>query len=149
MELSKEQWTIIEPYLPKLNQRQDGKGRPARGNKEVLMGILWILRTGAPWKDLPCRYPPYQTCHRRYQQWVKAGVLEKVLRVLALDLKERGKIDLKETFIDGSFDSAKKGAQMLARLSEAKALKLWQLQTLMVYLSPYALKVLNRMKSHW
>ncbi|WP_448518267.1 transposase, partial [Rhodoflexus sp.] len=33
-------------------------------------GILWVLRTGAAWKDLPDRYPPYQTCHRRYQQWV-------------------------------------------------------------------------------
>lgn len=147
MELTKEQWMIVEPYLPKMNQRPDGKGRPARSNKEVLMGVLWILRTGAPWKDLPRRYPPYQTCHRRYQQWVKAGVMEQILQALAVDLKERGKIDLRETFIDGSFASAKKGAQTLAKLRRERALKSWQLQTLMVYLSPYARQVLNPMKS--
>lgn len=39
-----------------------------------LDGVLWILRTGAPWQDLPPRYGPYQTCHRRFQQWVRSGV---------------------------------------------------------------------------
>jgi transposase len=100
------------------------------------MGVLWILRTGAPWKDVPRRYPPYQTCHRRYQQWLKSGVMEQILPALAVDLKERGKIDLKETFIDGSFSSAKKGAQISAKLRREKALKSWQLQTLMVCLTP-------------
>jgi transposase len=46
-------------------------------------GILWVLRTGAPWKDLPERYPPYQTCHRRFQQWRKNGTIERVLYTLA------------------------------------------------------------------
>lgn len=39
-----------------------------------LDGVLWILRTGAPWQDLPPRYGPYQTCHRRFQQWVRSGM---------------------------------------------------------------------------
>jgi transposase len=66
-----------------------------------------VLRTGAPWKDLPDRY---QTCHRRFQQWRKAGVFRRIIEVLAADLQERGRIDLREAFIDGSFVSAKKGA---------------------------------------
>jgi transposase len=40
---------------------------------------VWILRTGAPWKDLPVQYPPYQTCHRWFQKWVQQGVFEKIL----------------------------------------------------------------------
>ncbi len=50
---------------------------------KILDGILWILRTGAPWHDLPDRYPSYQTCHRRFQEWRKAGVFEAVLQALA------------------------------------------------------------------
>ena len=72
------------------------------------------------WKDLPEKYPPYQTCHRRFQEWVKAGVWEKLLTSLAIDLKKRGKIDLAETFIDGSFAAAKKGAVVLEKLSGAR-----------------------------
>jgi len=60
-----------------------------------------ILRTGAPWKDLPERYPSYQTCHRRFQRWVNNGTLRRVLQALARDLHARGGLDLSETFIEG------------------------------------------------
>ena len=75
-----------------------------------LNGVLWVLRTGAPWKDLPDRYPPYQTCHRRFQQWQRSGVLRDLLACLAEDLRQRGKLDLTEGFVDASFTGAKKGA---------------------------------------
>ena len=77
-------------------------GRPYRDPRDVLNAVLWVLRTGAPWSDLPSRYPPYQTCHRRYQGWVDDGVLHRVLCALAEDLKTRGKIDITEAYIDGS-----------------------------------------------
>ena len=51
------QWILIGPFLPELTRRKDGRGRPWRNNRSVLNGILWILRTGAPWADLPDRYP--------------------------------------------------------------------------------------------
>jgi transposase len=73
---------------------------------------LWILRTGAPWRDLPERYPPYQTCHRRFQRWIEEGVLDSVLQALAEDLEERGEIDLSECYIDGTFAVAKKGSSV-------------------------------------
>lgn len=68
-DLTDAQWAFIEPLLPELPKRTDGRGRPWRDSREVLNGILWILRTGAQWSELPNRYPPYQTCHRRFQQW--------------------------------------------------------------------------------
>ena len=72
--------------------------------------MLWILRTGAPWQDLPDRYGAYQTAHRRFQNWVRSGVMERVLLAIAQDLKDRGGLDLRECFIDGTFVPAKKGA---------------------------------------
>ena len=66
-ELDDEQWQVIEPLLLKPERRADGRGRPRKDDREVLNGILWILRSGARWQDLPERFPPYQTCHRRFQ----------------------------------------------------------------------------------
>ena len=53
--------------------RSDGRGRPWKNNREVLHGIIWILCSGARWKDLPRDFPSYQTCDRRFQQWVTDG----------------------------------------------------------------------------
>src|SRR6266852_6411429 len=90
-ELSDAQWKLIEPILrPK--RRSDGRGRPWQDPRAVLNGMLWVLGTGAQWRELPERYPPYQTCHRRFQQWVREGKLERILRVLAEELHARGKL---------------------------------------------------------
>lgn len=92
--LTDEQWSIIEPLLPESPKRDDGKCRPWLDNREIMNGILWIFRSCARWEDLPVKFPPYQTCHRRFQAWVKDGTLRKVLEVLAKDLETRGEIDL-------------------------------------------------------
>src|SRR4051812_147776 len=94
MDLTDAQWDRISVLIPDPPRRADNRGRPWRPARDVLNGILWVLRTGAPWKDLPDRYPPYQTCHRRFQQWQRSGVLETVLTALAEDLDERGGIDI-------------------------------------------------------
>src|SRR2546429_8941793 len=117
MDLTDAQWEKLEPLLPKPKIREDGRGRPWRDPRDVLNGILWILRTGAQWKDMPERYPSRSTCHRRFQSWIDSGTLEKVLWALAEDLKDRGGLDLSECFIDGTFAPAKKGALALARPS--------------------------------
>lgn len=109
-DLTDTQWEILDELIPEPPRREDGRGRPWKDRRAVLNGILWILRTGAPWADVPERYPSYQTCHRRFQQWVRSGVMRGVLEALALDLKTRGALDVKEAFIDGSFAPAKKGA---------------------------------------
>ncbi|MFZ0805780.1 MAG: transposase, partial [Candidatus Sulfotelmatobacter sp.] len=76
----------------------------------VLNGVLWILRTGAQWRELPKKYPPYQTCHWRFQQWVRSGQLDKALRALAWELHGHGLLPLEEGLLDGTFAGAKKGS---------------------------------------
>jgi transposase len=147
MDLTEEQWEILEPLIPTPPRREDGRGRPWRDPRDVLNGILWILRTGAPWKDLPERYPPYQTCHRRFQKWIEEGVLGRVLEALAEDLEERGEIDISECYIDGTFVVAKKGGRGSERPSGAKVRRSWRFQTALLFLSPSTQRVLRRTKS--
>ena len=146
MELTDAQWALIVPLLSAGKSGPGRKGRPERDSREVLSGVFWILRTGARWKDLPKEFPPCQTCHRRFQRWVRDGTLERVLRAVVADLQARGGIDLSETFIDGSFSSAKKGALELVRQSAAKGPRSRQLRSALVFLSPCGRRVLRRMR---
>ncbi len=54
------QWTILNPLIPEPERRKDGRGRPWKNRRAVLNGILWVLRTGAPWADIPESYPPFR-----------------------------------------------------------------------------------------
>lgn len=137
MDITNDQWALVSPIIKSAIPDKKVSGRPRVDSRAILNGILWICRTGAPWKDLPEKYPPYQTCHRRFQEWVEAEVWEKILVKLAVDLKKRGKMDIGECFIDGSFAAAKKGAMELAKLNVARVPRSWRLQTAMVFLSPY------------
>jgi transposase len=147
MDLTDEQWERIRPLLPKRKKRT--RGRKRLPDRPVLSGILWTLRIGAQWKELPDRFPSYQTCHRRFQEWTKSGTPEKIMRVLAQDLEERGEVSLKECFIDGSFTKAKRGVPGLARPRWARAQRSWQLQTATLFLSPSTLALLHPQKSPW
>jgi transposase len=119
-DLTDPQWVLLDSLIPEPSRRKDRRGRPWKDRRAVLDGILWVLRTGAPWAALPNRYPPYQTCHRRFQQWVRSGVLRDIFEALALELQARGHLDVREAFIDGSFAPAKKGVRRLERPSEVK-----------------------------
>jgi transposase len=127
MDLTDAQWAVLEPtFRPR--RRPDRRGRPWTDARAVLNGVLWVLRTGAAWHDLPRRHPPYQTCHRRFQQWQRSGRLDRLLTRLAEDLRDRGKLDLTEAFVDATFANAKKGAlplalQRSARYDSARALR--------------------------
>ena len=145
MELTDAQWELLKSLVePKTPAKR--RGRPWRDTRPVLEGVLWILRTGAQWSEMPSKFPAYQTCHRRFQAWVRGGVLVQLLRTLAEDLLARGQLDLGETFIDTSFSGAKKGAVLLVQHAAAKGPRSWQLRTAMVFLSPWGLQALRRMK---
>ena len=144
-ELSDSQWELIEPLL-RPQRRTDGRGRPWQDTRAVLNGILWVLGTGAQWRELPNKYPPYQTCHRRFQQWVREGKLEGILRVVAEELRARGKLDLEEAFIDASFTGAKKGALRSGPPSAAKGRKSSLSPMITVFLSPLVSNALRRMR---
>src|SRR5215468_3209138 len=145
MDLRDEQWQVIQPILPEDPVRDDGRGRPWADRRKVLNGILWILRTGAPWQDLPPRYGSYQTAHRRFQNWVRSGVLERILLTLAQHLKEAGGLDLKECFVDGTFVPAKKGGAWSEKPSVERAPRSWALRTAMVFLSPCGQRALRHL----
>ena len=146
MDLTDEQWMRLEPLIPSPSSRSDPRGRSRRNPREVLNGILWILRTGAPWKDLLDRYPPYQTCHRWFQKWSQEGVFEEILLTLAEDLRDRGGLDIREAFIDGSFSPAKKGGLVLGKLKGVRGPRSWPWQTALVFLTPSTWTALRRMK---
>lgn len=115
-ELTDEQWAVVEPVL-RPSRRADNRGRPWHETRAVENGVLWILGTGAQWREMTEKYPPYQTCHRRLPQWVRDGKLEEALKRPARHLHQRGKLNLEETFVDATFASAQKGASLSAHPS--------------------------------
>jgi transposase len=68
------EWNVIEPVLPK-----GRRGRQPENNLRVMNGIFWVLRTGAPWRDLPERYGPYTTAYNRFNRWRKAGIWDRLM----------------------------------------------------------------------
>jgi len=76
-----------------------------------LEGILWILKTGARWQDLPAEYPHFSTCWRRLRDWYEAGVFKDMWRAFLSELDEEGILDWEESFVDATFIPAKKGAR--------------------------------------
>jgi transposase len=147
-DLSEVQWEQVRDFIEwdqHQRQRPDGRGGRWADARTTLDGVLWILRTGAPWKDLPRRYGAYQTCHRRFQQWQRTGVLDAILWALCEDLKARGKLDLSQSLVDASFSGAKRGAIALVQHAAAKGARSWQSQTAAVFLSPSGLRALRRM----
>jgi transposase len=76
-DLSDFEWSVIEPVLPK-----DRRGRKPQHNRRVLNGIFWVLRTGAPWRDLPERYGPYTTAYNRFNRWRKAGIWDGLMNAV-------------------------------------------------------------------
>ena len=107
--VSDSQWVLIRDLLRDPPKSKRG-GRPRVPPRECLEGILWVLRTGTRWQDLPERYPSPATCWRRFNEWTKAGVWEKAMRRLVRKLDKKGGIDWEEAMGDGTFSPAKKGA---------------------------------------
>lgn len=101
MRLTNAQWTLIAPLvIPR--RRNDGRGRPPQNLRPVVEGILWVLRTGARWRDMPKEYPPHQTCWRWFDRWSKDGTWLRVRGALLRHLDEAGKLNWDEGFIDAT-----------------------------------------------
>jgi transposase len=100
-ELSDAQYARLEPFLPE--PRHYGRaGRPWLPHRTVVDGIRWILRTGAPWRDLPERYGRWNTVYKRFQRWRRDGTWGRVLSHLLDELDDRGQIDHDLWCIDGT-----------------------------------------------
>jgi transposase len=93
------QWEQLAPLLPPAKPRT---GRPNLDHRCILNGILWRLKTGAPWRDLPERYGRWQTVYSRFRRWQLAGVWQRVLAALQAASDAAGQLDWSLHFVDGS-----------------------------------------------
>ena len=137
MRLTDQQWAAIENLLP----RRRGKARPGRppaDNRDCVGGILWVLRSGARWRDLPPQFPSPSTCWRRLRAWEEQGVWLRAWRALLGTLDQKGLLQWEETFLDATFFPAKKGALRSAKRSAARARKPWYWPMARVYLWEFA-----------
>lgn len=123
-ELTDDQWAILEPLLPPQRAKT---GRPAKDHRLILNAMLWRMKTGAPWRDLPERYGPWQSVYTRFRRWQQAGVWERVLKELQTQADARAELDWTLHFLDGTVirahphaAGAKKGA-VRKRSAGAKA----------------------------
>ena len=98
--LTDSQWNRLEPLLP----RTGGRGRPSRPHRLMVEAMIWILRTGAPWRDLPTEYGSWKTVYTRFSRWSEKGVLKAVFDKLA---EER---DAEGYMIDGTIMRAHQDA---------------------------------------
>lgn len=124
MQLTDEQWDAIKHHFPEETPEPGKPGRKPRPAREILEAVLWILNTGAQWAELPQKFPPYQTVHRRFQRWCQSDVLKNLLCDLANRLREEGKIDERECFIDAMFSPAKGGGDMVGKTKRGKGSKI-------------------------
>ena len=106
-ELTDEQWAAVEPLIPK---RTATTGRPPSDPRLMLNGIFWILCTGAPWRDLPERFGPWQTVYDHFRNWRRAGVFAAALEALQLRLDKAGRIDWDLWCVDGASVRAARAA---------------------------------------
>ena len=106
-ELMDEQWALIESMVPLSNACT---GRPPRDRRILLNGIFWILHTGAPWRDLPERFGPWQTVYHHFAKWRREGIFAEIIEALQITLDERGLIDWDLWCIDGANVRASRAA---------------------------------------
>ena len=106
-DLSDEEWAVLEPLLPP--QRSGRAGNPYRPHRTVLNGMFWILRSGAPWRDLPERYGPWTTVYDRFRRWRNAGVFQNMLNALEAQARRMERIDFEFGAVDGSVVRAQIG----------------------------------------
>ena len=86
-ELSDPEWELIADFFPTRPRRRGGQWKDDRA---VLNAIFWRLRTGAPWRDLPERYGPWQTVYHRFNSLRRSGLLDRLIERLQLRLNEQG-----------------------------------------------------------
>jgi len=106
-----ELWDLVQPHLPQFRPRPQGGGTAPLPDRQVLTAITYVLTSGCAWRDLPPSFGvPFQTAHRRFTQWTKAGVWPRLHRAVLDELGERGLIDWSRAVADAACVRAKKGA---------------------------------------
>ena len=117
-DLTDTQWTVIAPLIPK---QKSGPGRKRNDDRRTLNGILFVLKTGCTWEDVPRTYGSPATCWRRFRNWAADGTWEQIWRTLLSQLDAQGQLEWAQAFLDGSFVPAKKGGPASVRPKSARA----------------------------
>ena len=92
--LTERQWRTISPLLP---GKSSDPGRTGYDNRAALESILWVMRTGSPWRDLPESFGKWITVYQRFRRWTKAGVFDRIFETT------KGALDLRSVQVDGTF----------------------------------------------
>jgi transposase len=118
--LTDAQWERLAPLLPA--ERPKKRGHPYHSHRRILNGILWILATGAPWRDLPEHYGPWSTVANRFYAWQHSGLWDQVLTALQQAANEHGELDWSLHFVDGTMIRAHQHAAGARKGGEDEAL---------------------------
>lgn len=113
------QWAFIQPLIPRPNKM----GRPRANDRRTLEAILWVLRTGARWQDLPNEYGDDSTANRRLLEWQAAGVWDIIWQAGPQAAAEQGLLDLSQTNLDATFAPAKGGGEGAGNTRKGKGTK--------------------------
>ena len=142
MDLTEQQWHLVRPVFPA--PRQSGRGRPPANLRQILNGVLWKLRAASPWYDLPECYPAWQTCYQYYRRWKNRGLIDEIHRLLYLDLRQRGGLDLFQSIQEGTLPIVQHGSSY--HLSLPPELQdSWQDQTAQLLIQYLIVQAKNRM----
>lgn len=98
-DLTDEQWARLAPLLPPQKPRT---GRPNHDHRPIINGIQWVLRTGAPWQDLPERYGNAKTVSSRFYRWRAAGIWDRILATVQHQADQAAQVDWDLHFVDSS-----------------------------------------------
>jgi transposase len=106
-DLTEVEWRILKVLLPvERKPGKRGRGRPPEDNRNVINGILWRLRTGAPWRDVPEKYGNWNSIYRRFRRWSASGVWESVAIALAETMAESGHYNIDSTTVRAHVSAA-------------------------------------------
>ena len=119
-DLTDKEWVRLVPLLP---PQKPHTGHPNKDHRQVMNGILWVVRSGAPWRDLPERYGPWSTVASRFYRWTKQGVWQGVFERVQTQAQQAGRINWGIHFIDATIIRAHQQAAGAAHSSpEAEGL---------------------------
>jgi len=102
-DLSEAEWRLLRDLLPAERGR---KSRPAGDNRLIVNGILWRIRTGAPWRDVPEKYGKWMTVYQRFRRWSEAGIWEVVAMTLAQAMADNSRHAVDSTTVRGHVSAA-------------------------------------------
>lgn len=104
-DLTEAEWRVLKGLLP-IEPENRGRGRPPEQNRSIINGILWRLRCGAPWRDVPPKYGSWNTIYRRFRRWSEAGVWEAVAVTLAEIMADSGHYSIDSTTVRAHVSAA-------------------------------------------